>query len=206
MNTVLAKEKGAVSFYNNPIVKRKLESEDPIRGAFELAYFDTQRTFRGLLKCENRKVIKNRIYEIIKDFYNDYANNILHYSKKDFDGTFKFKCEAIIKTGKDNGYAEIHLGQCQKLLNMFFKYIALIDDRLNAHLDYLHIPLDSIMLNGFQDVYKSHKIATYAKKCIPWSKIEEWDTYLGLQSELRGIFACPIIFEYNTWDIWKNIY
>ena len=47
MNQVLMKEKGAQDFYNIPAVNKKLLGQDPIRGAFDLAYKDTQRTMWG---------------------------------------------------------------------------------------------------------------------------------------------------------------
>lgn len=63
MNTILLqKEKAAAEFYNIPAIKKRLESDNPIRGAYELAYFDTQRTLCGISKNPNRKKIKQEIF------------------------------------------------------------------------------------------------------------------------------------------------
>lgn len=187
----------AVKFYNTPIIKRRLESSDPVRGAFECSYFDAQRTFRGISKLPERARIKQEIYLIISSFYKDIVQNFSDYTLRDFDGTHLITCDKIISVGSKYGFV-FCVGQVQKILNMFFKYILLIDERLNTHLDYFHIPLDGVILNGIiQHETKSPLLPQIAKKCIPWSKINDYGNYMALQEELRKNYNCPIVSEFN---------
>ena len=203
MNQILMKEEGAKDFYADPAVTKKLSSANPVRGAFELAYKDMQRTMWGMSKNPNNKKIKEEIFGIVENFYKDYAENIQHYSIQDFDGTHMGRCSAIVEVAKEYGFDQFHIGQAQKIINMFFKYIALVDDRLNEHLNYLHIPLDGVILNGIKENFCNTKIAELAVKCQPWSRISDYKVYLDMQQALRESFSCPIIFEYNNWGRWR---
>lgn len=199
----IEKEKTAEQFYQIPAVKKRLESENPIKGAFELAYFDTQRTLRGLGKNENRKCIKQEIFTIVSEFYNDLSVNFTYYSLRDYDGSFFITSDKIISVGKKYGF-EIHFGQAQKIINMFFKYMLLVDERLNLHLNYFHVPLDGVILGGIAKRKEYGDLCSYAKTSMPWSKMEDRKTYMALQNGLREKYDAPIIFEFNVWETWNK--
>lgn len=203
-NILLQKHKSVQDFYEIRIVKKHLESEDPVKGAFELAYFDTQRTLRGIGQNENRKTIKQGIYDIISKWYLSLAEHFENYSLRDYDGSFMICCREIIAVGEKYQFT-IHFGQAQKLINMFFKYMLLVDERLNLHLDYFHVPFDGIILNGIaKNKGYDLEMRSYAKKCMPWSKMEDVTTYMSLQDELRELYEYPIIFEFEAWNKWKK--
>lgn len=203
MNTLFQGIQEAVDFYNTPIVKRRLESHDPVRGAFECAYFDTQRTFRGMGKVEAREQIKQEIFEIVKHFYEQVSKNFVYYQLADFDGAHNGYCNRIIEVGNKYDFT-IYYGQAQKIINMFFKYILLVDERLNVHLNYFHVPLDGIILGGIVDHYADNStLVQAAKKCMPWSKISDSADYRAVQNELRKLHECPIVFEFTVWKDWQ---
>lgn len=202
MNTLFQPIKEVVDFYNTPIVKRRLESKNPVRGAFECAYFDTQRTFRGMGKVPQREQIKQEIFEVVERFYNMIIKDFGCWSIADFDGTHKLYCEKIIAVGGKYNFT-IYFGQAQKIINMFFKYILLIDERLNEHLNYFHVPLDSVILNGIiKNETDKPTLTPLAEKCLPWSKINCFELYIFLQDELRKFYDCPIIWEFTVWAKW----
>lgn len=204
MNQTLMKEKGAKNFYDILEIKKKLSGIEPVRGAFELAYRDTQRTMRGMGKNSNNKKIKEEIFEIVvEDFYKNYAENIQHYSIQDFDGKFALSCYNIIEVAKKYSFTQLYFGQAQQIVNMFFKYIALVDDRLNLHLNYLHVALNNTTLNGMKGLFNQTKIAELTDRCKPWSKLEDWETYYNIQKTLREQVSCPIMIDYNNWEKWK---
>lgn len=207
MNSLLKGNQAAEEFYNNSLVKSRLESDDPVRGAFNGAYGDAQRTMRGIGKNANNKQIKDELFKIVSDFYNDVAKNFSHYSLRDFDGSFCITCTKMIETSQQLGFA-ITFGQAQKIVNMFFKYMFLIDERLNIHAEYLHIPFDSIILNGIaNDDSYSAAMRKVAKCLMPWSKMamDDYKAYMLLQDYLREKHSIPIIFEFDAWNKWKKI-
>lgn len=204
MNTKLQEIKEAVDFYNTPIVKRRLESENPVRGAFECAYFDTQRTFRGMGKVAQREQIKQEIFEVVEKFYNQLVKDPQHWSLKDFDGSHVMSCKEIIAVGSKYNFT-IYFGQAQKIINMFLKYILLVDERLNLNLCYYHVPLDGVILNGIiKNETDKPTLPPLAKKCLPWSKIDDYENYIALQKELRESYAFPIIWEFTVWQKWQG--
>lgn len=209
-NKLLQEHKSMQDFYDIPAIKKRLESGDAVRGAFELAYFDTQRTMHGMGKNPQRKEIKQKIFEIVSAQYRDVSENFEHYSLRDFDGMFMMSCGYIVKCGEEHDQ-KIYFGHAQKIMNMFFKYMLLVDERLNLHLNYFHVPLDSVMLQGMVEHFKDNaEIVFYAKKCMPWSKMDinvgyadKDNYYMRLQDCLRKIYENPIIFEFDTWEQWK---
>ena len=203
MNESLFKISSAVKdFYEIPAVRKKLESNDAVRGAFELAYYDNQRTLKGIGKNPNNKLIKQTIFEILSKFYKDLSESFNHYSLRDYDGTLRMVYDKIVSASTELGHG-FSYGQAQKVTNMFFKYMLLVDDRLNRYLNYFHVPLDSIILNGIANGAYSAEIRAYAKACMSWSKIEDFGTYMSLQDALRSLYENPILFEFEVWSQWK---
>ena len=190
------------AFYETPAVKKRLESEDTVRGAFELAYFDMQRTLKGIGKNPNNNNIKQKVFEIIYQFYDDVSKNFEFYSLRDYDGSIGIIFNEIISSSAELGH-KFTVGQAQKVTNMFFKYMLLVDERLNIHLNYFHVPFDSVILNGLMSKEYSAEIRTYAKECTPWSKMKDFKHYMELQDALRDLYEYPIIFEFDVWNKWK---
>lgn len=113
-------------------------------------------------------------------------------------------CDKILSVGEKNGY-KIYFGQAQKIINMFFKYMLLVDERLNCHLNYFHVPCDGVILKGLaRNQEYSAELRAYAKACMPWSKMEDIKIYMQLQKELRELYEFPIIFEFSYWPDWKK--
>lgn len=114
MNTLLLNSQPAVKeFYSIPIIKKRLDSADPVRGAFEAAYFDCQRTLRGMSKNPNRKDIKEFIYMVVTGFYNNMIHVRKDFPSEAFDLNLVGSCYKIIDGVKGYGY-DISLGQAQK--------------------------------------------------------------------------------------------
>ncbi len=202
MNKDLLQKYSAVhDFYNISAIKKRMEGE-PVKGAFELAYSDVKRTLRGIGGNKNNLKIKQGLYDILTNLYNDIHNNFECYSLRDYDGSLQLGFLKIKALG-DSCDQYITFGQAQKIVNMFFKYMLLADEKLNIHLNYFHVPLDSVMLNGIARGKFSQELRDCAKDFMPWSKSEKLQSYMRLQDGLRELYENPIIFEFKAWSKWQ---
>ncbi len=81
----------------------------------------------------------------------------------------------------------------------------LVDDRLNAFLPYLHIPIDNIILNGVKQQSNYLSLQKLVPTCRPWSKLDDYSTYMSCQSEWRNVFNQPLLNEFRLWNEWRAV-
>ena len=159
---------------------------------FSNAWKDMARTYKNKNE-EERKKLKNNIFE---DLFNQVKS-------KQFDPR-----NVILKYRNEN---EIKLGQVQKVVNMFYKYLytfvdtQLIDKNLFINCD---CPIDSIVLKKIyfkQKIYKDLKLESagkfkYKNKVYVWSKITDYEAYTQLQ-ELISILSngTKLDFDFDEW-------
>ncbi|MGN0813714.1 MAG: hypothetical protein ACI4MH_00600 [Candidatus Coproplasma sp.] len=203
MNTELLWNQPEVyEFYNIPIIKRRLDSADPVRGAFENAYFDCQRTLRGMGKNPHRKEIKEFIYTVVTEFYYNMIHVRKDFPREAFDVSLVDSCYKIINGVKEYGY-DVSLGQAQKIINMFFKYVLITDERVNDIISYLHVPLDGVILRGIAGSEEFGSLCDTARSLMPWSKFNDEEKYMELQNGLAYMFGNRILWEFVAWKSWK---
>lgn len=187
-----------LEFYNS--VKTRLDYGDVIQNAINLAYRDLQRTLRGFNNCKNKKLIKNKVSVLIKSEY----ETILQpdFDGKNFDKWHLSLCMRM-KNIFQNDY-QFTYGQAQKWINMFLKYMYLVDDRMNSILRYLHIPIDNVILDGIEKHSCYFPLQKLVPSCRPWSKMDDYSTYLDFQKEFSRLFPFPILHEFGLWNQWSK--
>lgn len=197
MNTIAMENTYVQMFYKNSIEK-KLYRRNPLEMAVRLAYDDLKRTVRGFSKCKEKERIKADVFKYIIEEYLDLVS-VRKISCKQFDQLHRKMCNQIIALGQ--GWFTV--GQAQKCVNMFFKYMFTLDDRIDGLRRYLHMPMDVVILKGFIDHGSYFAIIEQAQKCTPWSKLDDYDTYFKFQEIARELFSSPILTEFRLWESWQ---
>lgn len=200
MNPTISQYGSVADFYC--MVKDVLENGDPEINACRLAYNDLRRTLRGFGKCPCKSGIKSRVSELLRAEYASLLEDAGKLTETGFDERHFSIC-GMMKNIFSDGYA-LTLGQAQKWLNMFFKYMYLVDERVNVLLPYLHIPIDNIILDGIEKSNYTDALERYVPKCRPWSKLEDRETYIGFQREFRSLFERPLLHEFRLWNKWRS--
>ena len=106
---------------------------------------------------------------------------------------------------------DMTLGQSQKVVNMFFKYLYTFSD-----LDYIKpeyfkncdCPIDSIILNRikekqskYKDITIVHDRVKFNNKVYAWSKIDNYDCYLQLQELIQTLSKTTRLnFDFDEWN------
>lgn len=230
MNPNINNNNEVLAFYNS--VKFRLENGDMIQNAINLAYGDLKRTIRGFSKCEKKEQIKGKVSSFIKCSYEELINISDTYKK--YDTWHEYVCKRIVAIFIEDAIPEIGaltlssqfikencsspkvyltIGQAQKWVNMFMKYMYLCDERMEELLPYLHIPIDNIILDGIEKHSSYfplkkyfHYFCPWSKSIYslrPWSKLNDYSLYLEFQKEFRHIFPNPLIHEFYLWNKWK---
>ncbi len=196
MNKELQKNKDVAEFYD--AVKRRLFDGDVPLNAARLAYADLCRTLRGFGKNDEKQNIKNEIFSLLKNEYENLTKSRLE-SAEAFDEWHRMLCDKMKLIFADKH--KFTYGQAQKWINMFLKYMLLADERLNGMLLWLHIPIDRIITAEL----KKRRCCDYLKPYITnefetWSVIDDYDSYIVLQRKCRELFDSPILTEFRFWN------
>lgn len=159
---------------------------------FTNAWKDMARTY-PVSDEEQRKSLK---INMLKDLTHQVS--IQHYNPR----------EIILKY---TNIQELTLGQSQKVVNMFFKYLYTFSD-----LDYIKpeyfkncdCPIDSIILNRIKEKQSKYKDITivqdrvkFNNKVYAWSKIDNYDCYLQLQELIQTLSKTTRLnFDFDEWN------
>lgn len=211
-------------------VKNRLEKEDKIRSAVWLAYRDLCRTIRGFSKIEPalKSEIKTNCEKFMREQF-EYLMSIKscmnsenfyswhYYTTTNLKYVFN-RNQAISLNIKTEIPFCFTYGQAQKLVNMFLKYMLLVDDRVLSIIDYLHIPIDNVMLDGIENNFPS--LGEIVGKCRPWSRLDNYEDYKMFQEKYREVvmseegvqyksdtilfFENPITSEFYFWNNWSK--
>ncbi len=221
MNYLMNTNEEVLAFYNS--VKSRLEIGDIIDNAINLAYGDLKRTLRGFSKCIKKEQIKKQIATLLKSSFEDLINSPKAYQK--YDDWHKYVCERMvsifIEANLNNGHflgvstqsieesfcstkVYLTIGQAQKWVNMFMKYMYLCDDRMKELLPYLHIPIDNIILDGIKNHSSYFPLQHKVSQCRPWSKLNDYNVYYDFQVKFRDLFPKPLLHEFRLWNKWNN--
>lgn len=199
MNSLTNDNKYVQQFYRD--VKVRLEKDDDImQNATNLAFRDMCRTMRGFSKCPKKQLLKDAVSHCLKLNYTELVKSPKLYAKYDDWHQYVCHCLVAIFVAYDCLCATyLSIGQAQKWLNMFMKYMFLEDERLNQLLPYLHIPIDNVILDAFA---KFHLISSSLNKALrPWSRINDYNLYYSLQINIRIRFRAPLLAEFCLWQM-----
>jgi hypothetical protein len=170
--------------------------QDFLDGAIKRAYLDFNRTMIGMGQQPDRVVIYEKQAEILKGKL-DILRGQVRVSQQQFDQWHQDTCQALIDGYQKYGF-QFTIGQAQKWINMSLKYIyTLGEGRVPGFIELYplcHAPLDRILLKALES-YGLPKINE------PWSRISNYDNYLGIQFWIRKCFDLPPLdVEFLLWQ------
>ena len=167
----------------------------PISQCVDRAYRDFNRTMHGLKACPRagkagRRFLSGRLQDI------EESNEI--YDQSSFDAWHERGCIDLIAAVRGAGYAEMHIGQAQKWLNMALKYAFVFPvEQLPAFaklFPWCHVPIDNIIL-------KCVEFNGAPKFDTAWSRIDNYEAYMAFQRWVRLEFPAqsPLAVEFDAW-------
>lgn len=132
-------------------------------------------------------------------------------------GGQKYKPREIIED-KNKKYQDLTVGQRQKVVNMFFKYLYTFCDSINIKQEYFEecdCPIDSIILNKLYGNEKGKNLndtknvglkilkgkVEYEEKKYSWSQINDFDRYKELQDLISNLSEGKprLDFDFDEW-------
>ena len=114
-------------------------------------------------------------------------------------------CSRIIDCYDNQTIAEITYGQAQKWVNMTMKYLCVLYDGqcdwLNKIYSFLHIPIDSIILDKAKKEFPNE----FPVNNIPWSQLSR-EEYITIQNKLRAVIKDVTLmdWEFTAWNNPEN--
>lgn len=163
--------------------------------AIKRAYRDFNRTLQDFPSDEIlRKEFRKNWIEVIRDSIDELINHRFE-SQEEFTLWHQSTCYKLIKA---NNF-KLSQGQTQKWLNMTLKYLFVFgDDRvcgITQNYKFFHIPIDNIIME------KLEKFGI-PKFDIPWSKIQDYDSYYKYQKTVRAEFPdrIPMDVEFELFN------
>jgi hypothetical protein len=160
------------------------------------AYLDLNRTLHGFAAhhCANqlRDTAHQRVATLLAALKEIEATQVA------FDTWHRKACtdlRAHFRQGQFNAFTH---GQAQKWLNMTLKYVfSMGEQRLQGyakHYEFAHIPIDNMFVSAAWRLGGP-------RLPMPWSRIDDYTTYFGLQQRFRQIFAgsAPLAAEFRLW-------
>lgn len=184
--------------------------------AVRRAYNDMMpRTIHGIGKVDDveKDVLKKALADEIRRKFIDDAPT----SCDVFDKRHKEVCEVFLKKlnalcDKHNLNTQ-HYGKAQKIVNMTFKYLLLLDkaEQYTKLFEYCHMPIDTYVLAYFCNAYKGKPEANSFN--IPaWNNMQEGE-YTSVQKQIKAYcasfpneFRYPLYAEFRIWNEGKAIY
>ena len=187
-----------IDFYRRGLFGSNYKSKDKTNinmianCCFTNAWKDMARTY-PINNEEQRKILKS---DILKDLITQVSLKI--YNPREI-------------INKYTNIQNLTLGQSQKVVNMFFKYLYTFSDLEYIKPEYFKncdCPIDSIILNKImkkQVCYKDIKIiqdrVKYKNKVYAWSKIDSFECYLQLQELIQTLsHGTNLDFDFDEWN------
>ena len=174
--------------------------ENNEKAAANRAYRDMCRTIR--FEKGVSQMLKNdcrtRVVELIETEIKN-CNSIDTLEK--YDEFHDSLCLRIIDCYDNQTIAEITYGQAQKWVNMTMKYLCVLYegqcDWLNKIYSFLHIPIDSIILDKARKEFPNE----FPVNNIQWSQLSR-EEYITIQNKLRAVIkdVALIDWEFKAWN------
>lgn len=194
MNSTLEKTKFTTDPDSNEFLANVYcpKKEDNVyKRSSERAYLDLCRTLRlnGVDMTSHRKEIANILRERIT------ALHTSHIDQNSYDCWHKAICDELVGYFLPLGIGFTY-GHAQKWVNMTMKYLYILDQaNFSDIFDFLHIPIDSIVID-----LAANKLSVTKPKFV-WSKIPDYDSYFAYQTKLRENISdmSPMRWELKVW-------
>ncbi len=223
MKEIFTKEQRKVFAYD---ASKKIDANKgtDLKTAFECGYADmAKRTLRGAKDALGMEPTDFRDILIEKDLIPEFVKFLNPASSKPFDEWHKEMCDLLIDEYDTGGYKEFTVGKAQKWLNMAIKYACLYcyeyQGNLANHIGEFHVPIDRIIATpivrdlgiALPEYDKFHmppkeKWSDFDahKKDYAWSQIQDYDSYLRCQKEIREKckeknYESPLHWEFAEW-------
>lgn len=172
------------------------EGGEPLKLCVRRAYLDLNRTMHGFAQHSSAKRLREEAHR--KLALQVIALKQVKAGQKSFDA-WHFRCCANMREHyREGGFGLFTYGQAQKWVNMTLKYVFVLgEERLAGFLPYYsfaHIPIDNVFVAAAKAVGAS-ELPT------PWSRLDDYATYLALQKGYRKMFApsAPLAAEFRLW-------
>ena len=174
--------------------------ENNEKAAAKRAYRDMCRTirFEKGVSQKQKNDCRARVVELIETEIKKY-NSIDTVEK--YDEFHDSLCLRIIDCYDNQTIAEITYGQAQKWVNMTMKYLCVLYegqcDWLNKIYSFLHIPIDSIILDKAKKEFQYE----FSVNNTPWSQLSR-EEYITIQNKLRAVIkdVALIDWEFKAWN------
>ncbi len=160
-------------------------------------------------KVGNYRSILDSIAERVFDYFNRTPNT--QNTQANFDSFHKTLCDdflsAINTQRMGLGLADFTYGNAQKLINMYFKYLACYGDYASfaSLFEYCHMPIDKFVLDGLRAIGVSNikgSVKTSMKYCGKAWTTMDYTTYASLVDEYRRILRVHYSALYYDFCIW----
>lgn len=168
------------------------EARNIYRCAIDQGYLDMCRTvsdFSG---------VKKNTLDCAADCLEEYFDS-KKTSEKNFDKWHGDTVNEIMIESKES----LSVGQCQKIINMSFKYLYCCDDfrdDKSRNFEFCHMPLDSYTLEWYKEKFDNKKEHSEIK----WSTIEDYNKYHEIIKNIRIILKGKVVLE-EEFSIWNDI-
>ncbi len=177
---------------SNYDIKNKTNIDMIANCCFTNAWKDMARTY-PVTDQEKRIILKS-------DILRDLTAQV--YSKK-------YNPREIIN--RYNNVQSLTLGQSQKVVNMFFKYLYTFSDLEFIKPKYFSncdCPIDSIIINKIKEKQNQYKDITllkdrvkYKQTTYAWSKLDNYDCYCQLQELIEKLSpTTKLDFDFDEWN------
>jgi len=175
------------------------DGKDYLELCIDRAYLDFNRTLHGIGKMPDAITVREHVSKMLNEALVELRQIAQIISDtRQFDQWHKTTCESIVRAFCESGYHQLHIGQAQKWLNMTLKYIYTMgDERIPGYLafyGFCHVPLDNIIIRALSAYPDCPRL-----RC-PWSRINDYGSYLNIQHWIRQRFALPPLdVEFQLW-------
>jgi hypothetical protein len=172
------------------------DSEDSLQLCVKRAYLDLNRTLHGFAVRKGSEELRNSAHLLVGRLVTGLL--ALSASQQAFDSWHRKACLDLRGHYRKGGFEAFSHGQAQKWLNMTLKYVfAMGESRLPGYLPYYsfaHIPIDNVFV-------AAAKAIGGPELPMPWSRLDDYAVYFGLQEGYRKMFApsAPLAAEFKLW-------
>lgn len=186
-----------INYYHSVIFG---DTPDPFRASFDRAFRDFSRTIvypKGITDFEKRKW-RDSVYKLLVQKVTPFYPIV--DSQDEFDLWHEHACLVVIDSFRD-GINILTYGQAQKWLNMFMKYLFLLDNNFpSSIIPFLHVPIDNVIL----DVAKTDLgINRPPKAWSKWDFLEYVDFQMTLRKKISSKYSglvTPFEWEFKHWN------
>lgn len=167
------------------------------------AYRDVNRTIQGAGRLDESARTKRdaRCEDVITKRLHLLAEGSVERSIEGFDRWHRESCNLLRKAHASTTGMALTVGQAQKWINMTLKYAYVVEAlgvtptlALRNYYRFAHMPIDNVVLDALRTMDPPGP--SFPR---PWSKQDDYDSYLAFQRAVRERFGCGLDAEFIAW-------